>query len=114
MPDPKSRSDLVPGTLEMLILKTLMRGPLHGYGLAQRIQDASQDVLHVEEGSLYPALQRMLMKGWVTAEWSQTELNRKARFYKLTPPGKRQLGIEVEEFRRVTRAIENILQPGDT
>jgi PadR family transcriptional regulator PadR len=113
MADPKSRSDLVPGTLEMLILKTLLRGPLHGYGIAQRIQDASEDILHVEEGSLYPALQRMLMKGWVTAEWAQTELNRKARFYKLTPPGKKQLGVEVEEFRRVTRAIESILQPGE-
>jgi PadR family transcriptional regulator, regulatory protein PadR len=113
MPDPASRSDLVPGTLEMLILKTLLRGAQHGYGIAQRIDEASGGVLHVEEGSLYPALQRMLMKGWVTAEWSQTELNRKARFYKLTPPGKKQLSIEVEEFRRVTRAIESILQPGD-
>src|ERR1700733_2665994 len=109
----RRRSELVPGTLEMLILRTLAAGELHGYGIAQRIQSASEDVLKVEEGSLYPALQRMLMKGWVTAEWAQTELNRRARFYKLTPPGKKQLGIEVEEFRRVTRAIENILQPGD-
>jgi PadR family transcriptional regulator PadR len=113
MADPKSRSDLVPGTLEMLILKTLMPGPLHGYGIALRIQDSSEDVLHVEEGSLYPALQRMLMKGWVTAEWGVTELNRKARFYKLTPPGKKQFGTEVEEFRRVTQAIESVLAPGE-
>jgi len=114
MEDSKSKSELVPGTLEMLILKILMRGTMHGYGIAQRIRDASADVLHVEEGSLYPALQRMLMKGWVTAEWAQTELNRKARFYKLTLAGKKQLGIEVEEFRRVTRAIESVLQPADT
>jgi PadR family transcriptional regulator PadR len=113
MPAPASRSDLVPGTLEMLILKTLMRGPLHGFGIAKGIQEASGDVLHVEESSLYPALQRMLMKGWVTAEWSPTELNGETRFYKLTPPGKKQLGVEVDEFRRVTRAIESILQPGD-
>ena len=109
-----SKSDLLQGTLDLMVLKMLdAMGPLHGYGIAQRIQDASEDVLHVEEGSLYPALQRMLMKGWVTAEWSQTELNRKARFYKLTPPGKKQLAVEVEEFRRVTRAIESILQPGE-
>ena len=90
-----------------------MRGPLHGFGIAQRIQDASGDVLHVEEASLYPALQRMLMKEWVTAEWSQAALTGEARLYKLTPPGKKQLGVEVEEFRRVTRAIESILQPGE-
>ena len=111
---PETKSEILQGTLDLMVLKMLdAMGPLHGYGIAQRIQDASEDVLHVEEGSLYPALQRMLMKGWVTAEWSQTELNRKARFYKLTPPGKKQLAVEVEEFRRVTRAIESILQPGE-
>ena len=104
-------AELVPGTLEMLILRTLLRGAMHGYGIAQRIQNASDDVLSVEEGSLYPALQRLLRKGWVTAEWGKTGLNRRARFYKLTRDGRKQLGAEMEEFRRVTRAIENILEP---
>ena len=97
----------------MLILRTLTAGELHGYAIAQHIQNASEDVLKVEEGSLYPALQRMLMKGWVTAAWAQTELNRRARFYRLTATGKKQLSAEVHEFRRLTRAIENVLQPGE-
>ncbi len=102
-------AELVPGTLEMLILRTLLRGPMHGYGIAQRIQNVSDDVLSVEEGSLYPALQRLLRKGWVTAEWGMTGLNRRARFYSLTRNGRKQLGAEVNEFRRVTKAIERIL-----
>lgn len=102
-----------PGTLEMLILRTLTAGELHGYGIAQAIQQASGDVLKVEEGSLYPALQRLLRKGWVTAAWAETELNRRARFYRLTAAGKKQLQAEIEEYRRVTRAIENVLQPGE-
>lgn len=97
----------------MLILRTLSPGELHGYAIAQSIQSASEDVLKVEEGSLYPALQRMLAKGWVTAEWAQTELNRRARFYRLTATGRKQLHAEIHEFRRVTRAIENVLQPGE-
>jgi PadR family transcriptional regulator PadR len=97
----------------MLILRTLTAGEMHGYAIAQSIQTASEDVLKVEEGSLYPALQRMLMKGWVTAAWAQTELNRRARFYRLTATGKKQLSAEVGEFRRLTRAIENVLQPGE-
>lgn len=97
----------------MLILRTLMRGPMHGYAIAQSIQNASEDILKVEEGSLYPALQRMLAKAWVTAEWAQSELNRRARFYRLTAAGKKQLHAEVDEFRRLTRAIENVLQPGE-
>ena len=101
--------ELVPGTLEMLILKTLLGGAMHGYGIAQRIQNASGDVLSVEEGSLYPALQRLLRKGWVTAEWGVTGLNRRARFYTLTRDGRKQLGAEVEEFRRMMKAIENVL-----
>ena len=103
-------ADLVPGTLEMMILKTLLNGAMHGYGIAQRIQNASADVLTVEEGSLYPALQRLLRKGWVTAEWGKTGLNRRARFYKLTRDGRKQLGVEMEEFRRITRAIESVLE----
>ena len=104
---------MLPGTLEMLILRTLSGGEMHGYGIAQSIQRASQDVLKVEEGSLYPALQRLLRKGRVTAAWAETELNRRARFYRLTAAGKKQLHAEIDEFRRVTRAIENVLQPGE-
>jgi transcriptional regulator len=103
--------ELVPGTLEMLILRTLLRGRMHGYGIAQRIQNASDDVLRVEEGSLYPALQRLLRKGWVTAAWGVTGLNRRARFYTLTRDGRKQLGAEVQAFRRMTMAIERVLTP---
>src|ERR1041385_7886165 len=102
----EDRPDIPPGTLYMLILKTLARrGAMHGYGIAQHIQQLSEDVLQVEEGSLYPALQRMLVKGWVVAEWGQSENNRRARFYRLTPRGRSQLNIELSEFDRVTRAI---------
>lgn len=104
-------SELVPGTLEMLILNTLAAGPIHGYGIAQRIQNASDDVLSIEEGSLYPALQRLLRKGWVTAAWGVTGLNRRARFYTLTRAGRKQLGAEVRQFRRATTAIERVLAP---
>jgi PadR family transcriptional regulator, regulatory protein PadR len=104
-------TEFLPGTLEMLILRTLTRGQMHGYGIAQRIQNLSEGVLRVEEGSLYPALQRLLRKGWVTAEWGQTGLNRRARFYRLTRDGRKQLGTEVGEFRRMVRAIEDVLEP---
>ena len=106
------RTEIPPGTLYMLILKSLARlGPMHGYGIAQHIQLLSEDVLQVEEGSLYPALQRMLIKGWVTSEWRQTENNRRARYYRLTVAGKKQLSAEVSEFEKVMRAIANVLQP---
>jgi PadR family transcriptional regulator PadR len=96
----------------MLILRTLAHlGPMHGYGVAQHIQQISEDVLQVEEGSLYPALQWMLIKGWVTAEWGQSENNRRARFYRLTPAGKKQLDAEISEFEKVMRAITRVIQP---
>jgi PadR family transcriptional regulator PadR len=96
----------------MLILRTLVRlGPMHGYGIAQYIQQSSEDVLQVEEGSLYPALQRMLLKGWVTAKWGQSENNRRARYYRLTPAGEKQLGVEISEFDKVMRAITRVIQP---
>jgi transcriptional regulator len=96
----------------MLILKTLARlGPMHGYGIAEHIQQTSEDVLTVEEGSLYPALQRMLIKGWVDAEWGMSENNRRARFYKLTPLGRKQLNTEIAEFEKVTRAITRVILP---
>ena len=96
----------------MLILKTLVRlGPMHGYGIAQHIQQMSQEVLQVEEGSLYPALQRMLIKGWVVAEWGQSENKRRARYYRLTQAGRKQLGMEIAEFEKVMGAIGRVMQP---
>src|SRR5580658_8870173 len=101
--------DLLPGTLELLILKALVRGPLHGYGIAQRLKEVSDDVLQVGESSLYPALQRLLLKGWVKAEWGASENNRRARFYTLTAAGRKRLGIEREEFDRLILAIHKVL-----
>jgi len=106
------RDEIPPGTLYMLILKTLSRGgELHGYEIANSIQQTSGDVLQVEEGSLYPALQRMLLKGWVTAEWGTTTGNRRARYYRLTALGRKQLQVEVSQFERVVGAIQRVLQP---
>ena len=102
--------DLVPGTLDLLILKTLLRGPAHGYGIVQHIKDASDEVLQVGESSLYPALQRLLLNGWVKAEWGASENNRRARYYTLTPAGRKQLASEREEFERVFVAIQKVLQ----
>ncbi|HTB13564.1 MAG TPA: PadR family transcriptional regulator [Bryobacteraceae bacterium] len=107
-----ARTEIPPGTLYMLILKTLIRlGPMHGYGIAEHIQQISENVLTVEEGSLYPALQRMLVKGWVEAEWGLSDNNRRARFYRLTAAGRKQLNAEVAEFEKVTRAIVRVIQP---
>jgi PadR family transcriptional regulator PadR len=106
------RTEIPPGTLYMLILRTLARnGPMHGYGIAEHIQQISEDILQVEEGSLYPALQRMLMKGWVTAEWGQSDNNRRARFYSMTTAGRKQLAMEISEFEKVTRAITRVIEP---
>jgi transcriptional regulator len=108
----KTRTEIPPGTLEMLILKTLKRfGPMHGYGIAKSIQQSSEEVLRVEEGSLYPALQRILLKGWVTAEWVQSGPKRRARVYHLTPEGRKQLAAEISEYRKVSQAIERVIQP---
>jgi PadR family transcriptional regulator len=106
-----TRTEIPPGTLYMLILKTLARlGPMHGYGIAQYIQQTSEEVLQVEEGSLYPALQRMLIKGWIDGEWKQSENNRRARFYRLTPGGRKQLASELREFERVMAAIGKVIE----
>src|SRR5580692_10464249 len=105
-----AKPDLLPGTLDMLILKTLTRAPMHGYGIALAIRRLSDEVLTVEEGSLYPALQRLLLQGWVKAEWKITETNRRARFYTLTAPGRKQLGVELSEFERMIAAIGRVLQ----
>ena len=105
------RDEIPPGTLYLLILKTLsVSGRLHGYEIAEGIQQASDDVLQVEEGSLYPALQRMLIKGWVTAEWGVTAGNRRARYYTLTASGRKQLVAEVNQFERVMGAVSRVVQ----
>jgi PadR family transcriptional regulator, regulatory protein PadR len=105
------RDEIPPGTLYLLVLKTLARhGELHGYEIADSIQRTSEDVLQVEEGSLYPALQRMLIKGWVTAEWGVTAGNRRARYYKLTAAGRKQLIAEQSQFERVFGAIARVVQ----
>jgi PadR family transcriptional regulator PadR len=110
--EPKRREEIPYGTLDMLILKTLSgAGQMHGFGIADFIQEHTESVLSVEEGSLYPALQRLLIKGWVTAEWGRTDGNRRARYYRLTPAGRKQLALEIDRYHRLTRAIGRILQP---
>jgi PadR family transcriptional regulator PadR len=105
------REEIPPGTLYMLILRTLARGgEMHGYEIASFIKRVSDEVLQVEEGSLYPALQRMLVKGWVTAEWGTTQGNRRARYYKLTVAGRKQLEAEVSQFERVMAAIGRVIE----
>jgi transcriptional regulator len=104
-----AKSDMLPGTLGMLILRVLAPGALHGYAIAQRIHHLSNDLLQVEEGSLYPALQRMLLKGWVKAEWGVSETNRKVRFYRLTAAGRKQLQSEINDFDRVMQGIAAVL-----
>src|SRR5215472_14619693 len=104
-----AKSDMLPGTLGMLILRVLAPGPLHGYAIAQRIHHLSNDMLQVEEGSLYPALQRMLLKGWVRAEWGVSETNRKVRFYRLNPAGRKQLQSEMDDFDLVLQGITAVL-----
>jgi len=102
--------DLLPGTLDMLILKTLTRGPMHGYGIAQHLKQISDDVIEVGEGSLYPALQRLLINGWVAAEWGQSENNRRARYYRLTAVGRKRLAVQEENFGVLLAAIARVLQ----
>ena len=109
---PPTRSPLLQGTLDLLVLKTLARGPRHGYAIARWIEDATDDALRIEEGSLYPALYRMERQGWVEAEWGTSELGRKARFYRLTPRGRKQLAAETERFSQFVAAVSPILLPG--
>src|SRR5258708_55939 len=103
----KDASELLPGTLDLLILKTLVRGATHGYGIAQYLKDVSADALQVGESSLYPALQRLLLRGWVKAEWGASENNRRARYYTLTAAGRKQLAVERQEFDRLILAIQD-------
>jgi len=101
---------LLPGTLYLLILRTLSAGPLHGYAISRRIKQCSADVLDVEEGSLYPALNRMLVKGWLEAEWGMSDTNRKARFYRLTKEGRKQLATEASDFDKLVTAIQKVMR----
>lgn len=102
--------DLLPGTLDMLILRALAAGPLHGYGIAERLRVVSKEVLQVGESSLYPALQRLLLNGWVKAEWGLSDNNRRARYYTVTAAGRKRLESEREEFERLVAAIQRVLQ----
>jgi PadR family transcriptional regulator, regulatory protein PadR len=106
----KPRTDVLQGTLALLILKTLARGSMHGYGITLHIQRVSNEVLRVEEGSLYPALHRMEQDGWISAEWGMSENNRRARFYELTAAGRKQLADEEKSWARLTQAVASVLQ----
>ncbi len=109
---PTTRDEIPPGTLDMLILKTLsLSGEMHGFEIANAIQQRSEDILRVDEGSLYPALQRMLLKGWLSGEWGKTAENRRARYYQLTRAGRKQLNQELARYGRVSAAIHRIIQP---
>jgi len=106
----RPQSELLPGTLDLLILRVLREDTLHGYAVAQRLREISKDVLQVGESSLYPALQRLLLNGWVKAEWGASENNRRARYYTLTAAGRKQLGLELSEFEQMVAAIGRVLQ----
>ncbi len=105
-----AQPDLLPGTLDLLVLKTLSRRPLHGYGIAQYLSQVSENALQVGEGSLYPALQRLLVNGWVEAKWGESETGRRARFYTLTPAGRKRLKEEEREFERIVATIRLVLE----
>ena len=107
---PRNDTQLLPGTLFLLILKSLARGPLHGYAIAKRIKSASDNGLEIEDGSLYPALNRLLVKGWVQAEWGTSENNRKARFYRLTHEGRKQLQAEARDFEKLVKSIQLVMR----
>ena len=105
------RLELLRGTLDLLILRTLAAGPLHGYSIARAIQETTDQVLNVEEGSLYPSLHRMERRGWIAAEWSHTAAGRRARFYALTAEGRARLELELDRWRKFSRAVEQVIQP---
>src|ERR1700736_1911318 len=106
----RTTPELLPGTLYMLVLRTLAAGPLHGYAIVKRVKEASREGISIEDGSLYPALNRMLVKGWLAAEWGISENNRKARFYRLTRDGRKQLEQEAEQFERMVRSIQLVMR----
>jgi PadR family transcriptional regulator PadR len=102
--------DILPGTLDLLILRTLQTGSLHGWAISERIQQVSQDVLQINQGSLYPALHRLEHRGWIEAEWAVSELGRRAKYYRLTPTGRRQLAVEASEWERMSTAIGRVMK----
>lgn len=106
-----AKQDLLPGTLDMLVLKSLTRGVMHGYGIAEHIRTLSDEVLKIEEGSLYPALQRLQLQGLIASDWGHSVNNRRARYYRLTPAGRRQLGLVESSFGRLIEAITRVMQP---
>ncbi len=110
MPKSSSRRELVPGTLDMLVLHTLTLGALHGYAIAQHIEKLSEEVLRVEQGSLYPALERLQRNGWATSKWGETPTGRKARYYTITASGRKQLGEEISDFDRAMLAINRVMR----
>ncbi len=111
--DRRAKADLLPGTLDMLILKTLTLGVMHGYGIAEHIKRTSGEVLHIEEGSLYPALQRLQVQGLVASDWGHSVNNRRARYYRLTRAGRQRLGQTETSFARLVEAIGRVMKPGD-
>ena len=106
----KQKPDLPQGTLDLLVLKALSLGPMHGYGIGQRIQQLAEDMLQIEEGTLYPAVYRIEQKGWIESEWGVSDNNRRARFYKLTRQGRKQLAVEQSQWAHLTTAVANVLQ----
>lgn len=110
MTDENPKIELLPGTLDLLLLKTLSLEPMHGYGIALRIKQISKDALQIEEGTLYPALQRLLLKGWVKGEWQRTENNRRARYYRLTAAGRKQLELQSKSFDRLMSAMVRVME----
>jgi PadR family transcriptional regulator len=110
----KDHRNLFPGALEMMILETLRRTPLHGYALAQHLKQASDDLLRIEEGSLYPALQRLLKEGWVEADWARSDRNRRIRTYRITPAGRKELAREVSSFDRMLQGIARVMRPAQS
>jgi PadR family transcriptional regulator, regulatory protein PadR len=110
----EQRRDLFPGALEMMVLRTLRGRPLHGYAIAQHIQQTSDELLQIEEGTLYPALQRLLREGWVEAEWGVSKTNRRVRIYKITPAGRKQLQREMSSFERMLKGIARVMEPSET
>jgi PadR family transcriptional regulator PadR len=107
----RTRAGILPGTLDLLILRTLLFGPVHGHGIAKHIRQTSEDMLQVEHGSLYPALQRLERDGWITAHWEQDTRGREMKFYRLTPAGRKQLTLEESRWRQMVRAMSRILRP---
>jgi PadR family transcriptional regulator, regulatory protein PadR len=106
----KGPNDILQGTLVLLVLRSLVSGPMHGYGITLHVQRVSKEILRVEEGSLYPALHRMEQDGWISAEWGVTENNRRARYYSLTPKGRKQLAVEEKNWSRLTQAVAEVLK----